>query len=184
VKHKKDSKYKPYRTGEKSLSKREFDKLLDVIDTLEDELLIMLAVTTGIRREDLCNIKNNNIDLDNMTLTFHETKKNTDRTIYLSPEIVLLIKKFMKTQPNRENLFSFTGRTAYRHLNRWCRVAGIPERPFHALRATCVKFCQAAGWKPEEVAKLTGDTIRVIQEHYAVPSDSEMKDTVTKKPII
>ena len=173
-----------YKSGEKALNRKEYEKLISVIDNLEDELLIKLAVSTGIRREDLCSLKISNINLEDGILTFHESKKRVDRPIYLNPDVVILIKKFLNTQEDRQKLFSFGGRTAYRHLNHWCRVANIPERPFHALRATCVKFCQAAGWRPEEVSKLTGDTIRVIQEHYATPTDGDMKSAVREKPII
>lgn len=175
-----------YKSGEKALSRKEYEKLIAVVDNTEDELLIKLAVTTGLRREDLCALKISNINLEDETLTFHESKKSRDRTIYLSPEIILLIKKFAGNGAGkgREKLFRFTGRTAYRHLNSWCRVAQIPERPFHSLRATCVKFAQQAGWKPEEVAKLTGDSIRVIQEHYSTPTEGDMKEAVTKRSII
>lgn len=173
-----------YKSGEKALSRKEYEKLVSVIDNLEDELLIKMAITTGLRREDLCSVKIRNINLNDGILYFHESKKNTDRPIYLNPDILQLIKKFLKTQEKRENLFSFTGRTAYRHLNHWCVVAEIPERPFHALRATCVKFCQAAGWTPSMVSKLTGDTIRVIEEHYATPSDGEMRDAIRERPIL
>lgn len=40
------------------------------------------------------------------------------------------------------------------------------------------------GWRVEEVAKLTGDTIAVIQEHYSTPSDMEMQEAVVMKAII
>lgn len=173
-----------YKSGEKALTRKEYDKLIGCIDNLQDELLIKMAVSTGLRREDLCNVMIANIDLENDILTFHEAKKGKDRPIHLDPGLVLLIKKYLKGQPKRERLFTFTGRTAYRHLNHWCRIAGIPERPFHALRATCVKFSQAAGWTAEQVSKLTGDSIRVIQEHYATPSDGEMKDLMRSKSII
>lgn len=189
-----------YKSGEKALNRKEYEKLISVIDNIEDELLIKLAVSTGIRREDLCKVLVRNINIQEGTLTFHEAKKDRKehldkkgrkveaftmiRTVYLNPDIIVLIKKFLNTQEDRDKLFSFGGRTAYRHLNHWCRVASISERPFHALRATCVKFCQAAGWMPEEVSKLTGDTIRVIQEHYATPTDGDMKEVVQRKPII
>lgn len=173
-----------YRSGEKALSQAEYDKLLKVIDNLEDELLIKLAVATGIRREDLTSIKIANIDLENKTLTFRESKKNRDRTIFIPGGVVLLMKKFFYTIPRRELLFSFTGRTAYRHLNHFCEMADIPKRPFHGLRATCIKFCQKAGWTPEQVSSLTGDTIRTIQEHYAIPTVDEMKEANEKKPIV
>lgn len=173
-----------YKSGEKSLSKKEYEKLISVVDNIEDELLIKMAVTTGLRREDLCGVKINNINLVDGILNFHEMKKNLDRSIYLNPEIVQLIKKFLKTQSKREKLFSFTGRTAYRHLNHWCVIAEIPERPFHSLRATCIKFSQDAGWTTSMTSKLTGDSIRVIEEHYMTPSDGEMRDAIRGKPII
>lgn len=189
-----------YKSGEKALNRKEYEKLVSVIDNLEDELLIKLAVSTMIRREDLCNILVRNINLEEGTLTFHEAKKDKKehiskkgskieaftmiRTIYLNPSIIVLIKKFLNTQEDRDKLFSFCGRTAYRHLNHWCRVAGIAERPFHSLRATGIKFCQAAGWRGEEVSKITGDSMRVIQEHYATPTDGDMKSAVREKPII
>jgi len=173
-----------YKSGEKALSRKEYEKLIAVIDNIEDELLIKMAITTGLRREDLCNVKVSNINLTDGILTFHEQKKSLDRSIHLNPDILQLIKKFLKTQNRREKLFSFGGRTAYRHLNHWCVVAGIPERPFHALRATCVKFSQAAGWNIELVSNLTGDSIRVIQEHYATPTDGDMRDAIRNKSII
>jgi integrase len=83
-----------------------------------------------------------------------------------------------------EYIFSKTGRTAYTRLQKYCDKAGIPRRPFHALRATCIKRCQAAGWSIEQVAKLTGDTIAVIQEHYSWPSSSEMQEVAMEKPVI
>lgn len=173
-----------YRSGQKALTPQEYHKLLEVIDNIEDELLIKMAVATGLRREDLCNIKIANINLIEGTLTFYEAKRDRVRTVFLPDSLMMLIRKFIKTIPKRKNLFRFVGRTAYRHLNYWCRIAGIPERPFHALRATCVKFCQKAGWTPEQVSELTGDSIKVIQEHYATPSVGEMKQVTNQKPII
>lgn len=173
-----------YRSGEKALTPKEYEELIEVIDNIQDELLIKLAITTGIRREDICAIKINNIDLGKGELTYYETKKKRWRTIDLQPSITLLIKKHLKTIEKRDDLFSFTGRTAHRHLNNFCRIAGIPERPFHALRATCVKFCQKNGWAPEQVSELTGDLISTIQKHYATPSRMEMKELVKEKPII
>jgi len=172
------------KSGEQALTRAEWDKLKGSIDSLEDELLIKMAITTGIRREDIVNILISNISLPDASLTFHESKKARDRTIPLNPEIVQLIKKYFKTIPKREYLFDFTGRTAWNKLDRLCKQAGIPPRPFHALRATCVKFCQGAKWTPSEVSKLTGDSLRVIEEHYATPSEGEMKEAMEMKAII
>lgn len=173
-----------YTTGQKALTRNEYNKLIEVVDNIEDELLIKIAVATGLRREDLCNIWIANIDINNKTLIFHESKKNLDRTINLPDSIIILIKKFLKTIEKRDYLFSFVGRTAYRHFNHWCRIAGIYERPFHALRATCIKFCKDAGWSDEQVSALTGDSIGVIQQHYRTPTAQEMVDVTNSRSII
>jgi len=175
------------KSGEKALTHAEWEKLQGAIDNLEDELLIKMAITTGLRREDLVSIRIGNISLPDASLTFHESKKGVDRTISLSPEIVQLIRKYVATWNRkviRTRLFEFKGRTAWNKLDRACRKAGIAPRPFHALRATCIKFCQAAGWTPEQVSKLTGDSFRVIQEHYMTPSEGEMKEVTQKRSII
>ncbi|MCG2825156.1 MAG: hypothetical protein L6265_01035 [Thermoplasmatales archaeon] len=63
-------------------------------------------------------------------------------------------------------------------------VAGVESKPFHALRATCIKLCQRGGWSVEQAAKLVGDTIRVVQEHYTTPSNEELKQVARERPII
>jgi len=178
-----------YKSGEKALTRQEYEKLIAVITDLQDELLIKLAVATGIRREDLTNIRCDNIHLTDAKLMYWEAKKSRDRTIDLPESVCILIKKFYnelgrEKLKKRDLLFDFCGRTAYRHFNEWCVVAGIPERPFHALRATCIKFCHAAGWSDEQISKLTGDKISTIQEHYMTPSVDEMRSVTQMKAIV
>lgn len=192
-----------YTTGEKSLTKNEWNKLIGVVDNLEDEVLFKLTVTCGFRREDICHgtvkkykdkiqlpvitgIKIKNIDLDNSQIQYTEHKKNRERIIPISQEISLLIRKLINSRGKNQSpyLITYSGATAYRKLQKYCDKAGISRRPFHALRATCIKFCQGAGWTPEQVSRLTGDTIAVIQEHYSTPSDSEMAEVVLNKTII
>jgi len=175
-----------YRSGEKALTPREYRELISVIDRQEDEVLIKLAVSIGARREDLASIKVKDIDLDELKLSFYEQKKRRIHTVPLSPEMARLIKQLLNSRGKNQSqlLFTFTGRTAYSRLQLYCDKAGIPKRPFHALRATCIKRCQAAGWTPEQVSRLTGDTIAVIQEHYSYPSSSEMQEVASSKPLI
>jgi integrase len=178
-----------YTTGEKALTREEYAKLVKVITDLQDELMIRLGVATGIRREDLCNIECDNINLKDKTMLFYESKKSRNKTVDLPDEIVSLIHKFYNTldkseQKKRKYLFDYVGRTAYRHFNHWCRVADIPERPIHALRATCIKFAHEAGWSDEAISKLTGDKIATIQEHYRTPSVDEMRQLTQRNAFV
>ena len=174
-----------YRTGEKAFTRTEIDKLLASCATIEDELLLKLGVSLGLRREDIINIKVIDVDLNNSTISHYERKKSRLRVVPIGDNTKQLIIKYLHTIPkNQKQLFKFSGSTAYRKLQKLCDLANIPRRPFHALRATCVKFCQNAGWTPEQVSELTGDTIRVIQEHYATPSRAEMSEVMKEKEVI
>jgi len=182
-----------YKTGEKALTDNEYEKLMAIVDNVEDECLFTVAISTGLRRFDVTNIQIENIhfstgDQPGNWLTYNEKKKgNRIRTIPLNDKSVQIIRKLINTRSKKDKnprLFSFNDRTAYNRLKSACIKAGIPTRPFHALRATCVKRCQKAGWTLEQISSLTGDTIAVIQEHYSTPSTSEMHEVVIGKSIL
>lgn len=180
IMHKKER----YRTGEKAFTRTEFDKLMSKVNVLEDKILILLAVNTGLRRRDLTDLEIKNINLPNKSITYYENKKRRVRTIFISSSMVQELEIYINTLPKKQTrLFSFRDRTAYNRLNKYCVTAGIAKRPFHALRATCIKFCQAAKWSASEVSELTGDTIRTIEEHYATPSIAEMQEAAEIKRI-
>ena len=191
-------------SGEKAFSKSDWKRFIAVVDNLEDEVLFTLIVTCGFRRADICHgtskkyIDNKQINVltgilvadinlgDNPSITYKEWKKNRTRTIYITESNKVLIQKLLnsrgKNQP--QYLITYSGATGYRKLQSYCDKAGVARRPIHALRATCIKFCRAAGWSDEQISALTGDTIAVIQEHYMTPSKDEMKEVTGLKPII
>jgi integrase/recombinase XerD len=173
----------------KALGPTDYKKLLRAVSTLEDEVLIRLAVSNGLRRKDIAKIKIANIDLEHNRLTYHEHKKNRDRTVPISPALVQLIKKYLFTIDQKSNkgyLFSFGkstygDRTAYNRFARLCELAGIDRRPFHALRGTCVKFKQREGWTPAQVAVLIGDEIETVQKHYETPSTADLAELMGRE---
>lgn len=174
-----------YRTGEKALTRKEYEAILSVCGTLEDRVMLMMAVALGLRRGDLVRVKISNIDFTNHLLTYQEKKKGDRiRVVPIGPRLEQEIRMLIRTIPKgQDTLFSFKDRQAYNRFNALCEKAGIGRRPFHALRATCIKFCQAAGWSPEQVAELTGDTIEVIQAHYTTPSQGEMCEVMKNKEV-
>jgi integrase len=175
-----------YTVGKDALTPKEYTSLCDACDSLVDEVLLKFTVSTGMRREDVVNVEWQNIDLLSGAVTFSEKKKRGRiRTIHIGEKLRMLLIKYRKTcKSNQKFLFDFCGRTAYNKLQRLCDIAGIRRRPFHALRATSVKRCQATGWTPEQVCELTGDSLRVVQEHYATPSSSEMREVALEREIV
>lgn len=189
-----------YTSGEVSLRPDQVDELLSVIDDLTYLALFKLAVSCGIRRGDIVGLKWKDVNLDKNELKFYEKKKDRVKTVYFSDSVAQTLKLLRNEQEGKE-YYLFPGRsnmkygkghvsesTVYRRFQTFLVKAGIQgeedRKPFHALRATCYKLCQSAGWSVEQAAKHIGDTVRVAQEHYATPSDEEMKGAATEKPIL
>ena len=156
-------------------------------------MLLTLAIETGIRREDLVSIPIEGLNLGAGELTFRETKKKRTRTVNLGETLTSTLRQYTTVLPKGTRwLFPsrehgkghLSGKTAWNALDGALRRAGLKPRPFHSLRATCVKVAQRRGWTPEQIAELTGDTIRVIQQHYSTPSHDEMRLLAKEKPLL
>jgi integrase len=171
--------------GEVSFSDEEWKLVMASVDNIEHELLLKFAVTTALRREDAVSVVIENINFDKLELLYYEKKKKRWRTIPLEKETLRLIKQYLKIVKRRKGrLFEFCGRTAYNILQIYTNKVGLGRRPFHAIRATCTKFCIKKGWTPEEVSRLTGDTVEVLRACYMFPNMSDMHDAMNKKGII
>ncbi len=186
-----------YRTGRDSLTSEQVSRLLASTSTAWEKALLHLAVATGLRRVDIVNLKRRDFDPKTGQLTYYEKKKHRTRTIVIpSADAIQSVIIHLSTCRKSDWLFPspllgknyerahVSDRQAYDLFNEHLDVCGIRRRPFHSLRATCIKLCEKAGWSYSETAELVGDTVRVIQEHYATPSDEQMASIATKKPIV
>ena len=180
---------KPYvlHTGEKALTKIEYEKVLAVAETGEHKLLLMIGAGLGLRRFDMSRILVRNINFEEHSLTYLEKKKHdAPHMVPLPAKLEQELKIFIKDQKRglNERLFSVHDRQLCNWYYELLDKASIERRGIHSLRGTCVKFCQAAGWTVEQTAKLINDKVSTVQEHYATPSQSEMKETMLLKEII
>lgn len=179
--------------GHLALSVDEVRQLLANVDRLEERCLLELAVTTGIRREDLAAIPLEGVDLERARLKFYESKKRRTREIPLDPTAAVTLRSYVRTLPRGTRwLFPSprragahqSGRFAYSILQRWLRRAGLENRPFHALRATAYKLARAKGWGIAEAAALLGDTHRVAEEFYGAVGPADLAATIGARPLL
>ena len=185
-----------YKSGQHALTQDQVKKLLLSFTNLQEKCLIALAISTGLRRDDLVSVKTNDYIQKDGTITYYEKKKKRTRTMYIpSDETIQLLNMHLNTC--RKSMWLFpspnkTGKTSEGHvssrhvydiLNEHLDLIGIPRRPFHAMRATCYKLAQKRGWTPRMAAELLGDSMRVAEEHYDAPGVEEMKEEAKNKPL-
>lgn len=184
--------------GKFSLNEEQLQKVYSNITSIRDLALIKLAAFTGIRREDIVAIEIHNIDWNLGTVKFYETKKRRQWAVWLNPDTLNILSMYVNTLDTHERyLFPgrhqkigeisskthLTGRAAYDIFQHWLQASGLENRPFHALRSSCIKLLARKGWTTEQIMRQTGDTLETIQLHYTVPTDSEMHDAASKTEI-
>lgn len=178
--------FSDFRHKKESLTFEELQLVLSHCDTIENLALIQLAVTTGIRREDIVKIELMNVDLDRRIITFWEEKKDRPWQVALEPEIVHTLKMYIDTLPKGQKyLFSFSGRTAYNKFQKILEKAGIKKKlSFHSLRRTFIRLSKKLGRDIRFVMDQTGDTARVIMEEYEGYTIDELVELMNKDGII
>lgn len=190
---------KSYTSGEHALTKAQVDEVLACTSDLVDLALFQVAVTTGIRRNDIVRLKWKDVNLEKGFIDFFEQKKDRVKRVWLNNRTLQVLKLLKSSQKDEYYLFPgrsepkygkghISSKTAYNRFQRLLVEAGVQgeddNKPFHALRATCVKLCQLAGWSVEKTAKHIGDTVSTVQKHYSTPSDEEMAGVVREKSLL
>lgn len=92
-----------------SIKPTELNRLLNYVDklTIKTRLMFYLMLTTGIRLNELCNIKVSNIDLTNDLIYLDFTKTSTPRTIYIQEYVKKILIKYLKKIKSK-NVYLFT----------------------------------------------------------------------------
>jgi integrase len=172
-----------------ALTENEVERLLKACGTMADYIMVILSTRYGFRREDVVRLETRNIDCEHLTITFHELKKNRDRTIPIEADVAADLKRYIHTLSVKHGIYLLPfndGTSAWRHLQDLCKVAGIPVppgrtgRPFHSLRGTCVKLRQKQGWSINECAALLGDEVSTVANHYLTTTPSELAEKMRR----
>jgi integrase len=170
-------------SGEKALDPSQVEPFLAKVAKVQDLALLRLAIVSGMRREDVVGVTLAGVDLAAGKVSFYERKKRRTWTAWVDPDTIVTLKRHIGVLPKgTEWLFPspwspkrhISSRHAYDVLQRWLDETGLDRRPFHALRASCVKYLKSKGWSPEAIMKQTGDRLETIMQHYSTPSDDEM----------
>lgn len=165
-----------------SLNIEQQEKLLDNTLKYEDLALFKLALSTGIRREDIVNIEIANINFEERKLKFWQQKKKKYHTVPLTTSTVTELKRYLSLKdPTDRYLFKFSGRTAYNKLQRGLKEAGIGKKiSFHDLRRSFTKTAKLKGIPITAVAQILDDTITTVQEFYSRLDIEELNQEVDK----
>ncbi len=137
------------------LKENDLKKLLEYLDTLDEsnpillteKIIIYLFFETGIRRNEILNIKISNICLDEQFILLTETKTKDERVIYFTPRLFKLLSKYLDI--NNDHIYllwnyrtnkRFTGDNLRRLFEKIKRETKIVKLHPHMLRHTFATY--------------------------------------------
>jgi len=147
--------------------------------------ILTFACFTGWRKGEILGLKWNQVDLQEGTVRLEpgETKNNEGRTLYLEPDLLIMLKDLFN---KRKGIFVFSkdGEKIYDVRKSWdkaCSTIGRPELLFHDLRRSAVRNMVRAGI-PERVAMtISGHKIRCVFDRYNIVSQDDLKEAARKR---
>ncbi|MHC4423389.1 MAG: tyrosine-type recombinase/integrase, partial [Planctomycetota bacterium] len=148
----------------------EFDRLLKAarngperfgMSGYQRYLVYMVAIETGLRRNELAAITRSSIDFKNNTIfvSGQHTKNSEDALQHISVQLAALLQDHTKDMMPNVKLFNLHDKAA-KMIQADCRVAGIEvesnkgKLKFHSLRHTCGSFLTAKGVHPRVVQQI------------------------------
>jgi len=172
---------------EKHLTEGEIERLLSIIDNIEDKLLIAFGIESGCRVSEAVTLQTANIDNERQIARVWDEKKDLWREIVLPRNVLQLIRMALNArQKAGPLLFPFSYKTANRTVKKWCQRAGIPPQKahWHTFRHTYIVQSRLRGRDFKAVQQQTGDSELTLLRVYSTLTPEERIKDAEARPII
>jgi integrase len=154
------------RGRDRRVSESEINQILDVTKSVELSTIIVLAVETGMRRNEMASLVWEQIDLERQTAHLPKTKTDVPRTVPLSTTAIAALKKMPPQTEGR--VFKLQAESMSQAFERACEPhrANIVGVRFHDLRHEATSRLFEKGLNVMEVAAITGHKTLEMLKRY------------------
>ncbi len=135
------------------LNEDEIECLIEQAGNIRDKAIISLFVDSGIRLNDLVNIKPDDIDWDNLTVTIMGKGSKQRKALFTKRTASML--KQLNMNNEHGNIWGITRRGIMIMLHRLQVHTGLPCNP-HTFRRTFASSLHRAGLDVEHIMRLGG----------------------------
>lgn len=140
----------------------ELDRLLEYFAgrdgraTLPMVDIVLFAMFSGRRQEEICSLRWEDIDERRQGIMVRDMKHPRDKTntfVYFTDEALAIAKR----QPRDDDrIFPYVSKSVSSGFILACKVVGIKDLRFHDLRHECVSWLFELGWDIPRVANVSG----------------------------
>lgn len=151
------------------LTREEARRLLDAAKAYHIRLFILLALKTGARRGAIMELLWSRVDLENRQIDYGRGHGNKGRAVVPIDDALRAALQIAREIACTEWVMEFNGRrvrSIRRGFERACERAGLSEVTPHVLRHTAATWAVMDGVPLAEVARLLGDSEKMIEKVY------------------
>ncbi|EED34318.1 site-specific recombinase, phage integrase family [Luminiphilus syltensis NOR5-1B] len=159
---------------EKYFRPEEVDKLMAVARVVDQKwrklpALIILGFHTGLRVGNLLDLKWEDVDLDERTLSVATTKNGRPHIAALTDRCITELQKLPAGSPSDLVFRSYRTDKPFNYRDLWqkvCDEAGFEGRTFHWLRHGCGSALASAGVSQAQIMQVMGHRTLVASARY------------------
>ena len=150
-------------------------------------LLVLLALTTGARKEELRTLRWRQIDLERGLIQLEQTKNGERRTLILTGQALTVLRGW-RLRDRAPDAWLFPSRKydlhaptqmsiAFRHA---CKRAGISNFRFHDLRHTAASYLAMSGASLLDIGEVLGHKQMNVTKKYAHLTNHHIRGVVER----
>lgn len=157
----------------KVIAKEDILKMIDLTGNLKHKCIIGLLYSAGLRRQELIDLKLENIDSKRMTITIRQGKGQKDRLTLLSHSLLINLRSYFQAYKPKTYLFEsfdhekYSATSVGKVVRRAAQKAGITQNVTpHMLRHSFATHLLESGTDLRYVQILLGHTSTKTTEIY------------------
>lgn len=172
------------------LGEEEHERLFKALDASEDKWLkpfVIIAMDTGLRLSNICNLLWSEVNLFNRVITISADKMKNDDFIGipLTERAYETLRELQKVKCLSGHVFHDNGTPLYcvkiqRAYRKVVKAAGITNFRFHDLRHTFASYLRQKGVDLHTISKLMGHKDTRMTNRYSHLSVDTLRDAVAK----
>ena len=146
--------------------------------------IVLLALNTGARRNELQELKWKEVDLNEKLITFKFTKNGEDRTIPISNEASMMLERRFIERNNVNGEWVFPAKRKdgpmdfYKPFLKAIKEAEIKHFRFHDLRHTAGSYLASAGVTERFIAEILGHKTLEMVKRYTHLKPEHLRDAI------
>ena len=167
------------------LEKEQVDDVLVAAQECSQRDYLMLRVLwrTGVRVNELLNIKPSDVEPRNNVVNITKAKGGKQRRVHLDAETIKMLSEYISTQqlPDNRPIFALKQRQVRNIVKRYGDIIGKDIHP-HTFRHSYAIHCVRNGWDIRRLQQVLGHSSLNVTAVYLKFNDQDIKELYDNTP--